>query len=325
MTTKAKKCPVCTGTKVVKRGMEDGVQSYWCKGCNHRFRSKRKGSKQLVNTLWKDYVFHKQTLRELSVSYNLDIRTIHKRLQLFVDTPKVHNPRPVHLVVDGTYFGSRSQGTEYCVIVFRDPHKQENLWFEFSLHENTESYRRGRIFLEHAGYTILSVTGDGFSGIRSVFKDVPFQMCLVHMRRLVVQGTTRKPQLEAGQVLLALVKTLHDRNTTQAIFKERLLHYKDKYFDFLQEQAQSLETGKRWYVHDKLRDSFRSLYSLFPYLFTYKLHKDISPTTNSIEGHFRHLKEVVAIHCGTSKAVQQKIISSILLASSIAPKNTPKK
>jgi hypothetical protein len=55
--------------------------------------------------------------------------------------------------------------------------------------------------LEALGYIIISVTGDGFGGIRA---GIYFQMCQVHMG-LVIKGTTRNPKLEAGAVLLALV------------------------------------------------------------------------------------------------------------------------
>jgi hypothetical protein len=42
--------------------MQDGVQTYWCKDCNGRFRSARRKSH---DDLWHAYVFNKQTVREL--------------------------------------------------------------------------------------------------------------------------------------------------------------------------------------------------------------------------------------------------------------------
>jgi Transposase IS66 family len=173
--------------------------------------------------------------------------------------------------------------------------------------------------VESLGYTVLSVTADGFSGIRSVFKGIPFQMCQVHMERLVVKGTTRNPQLEAGQVLLALVKTLHDQRNNQDIFRQRLLHYKDKYWDFLQEKTESLTTGERWFTHDDLRKAFNSLYSFFPHLFTYKHNALIPRTTNSLEGHFSHVRDIVHIHRSLTRKRTEKVLDAIMLCSTIAP------
>ena len=102
-------------------------------------------------------------------------------------------------MVDALYFGERKEDTSWCVVCFRDPKKKENLWWSFGKTETTGIYLQGRVYLENLGYTILSVTGDGFGGLRTAFSDIPLQMCHVHMERIVVKGTTRKPILEAGR------------------------------------------------------------------------------------------------------------------------------
>ena len=51
---------------------------------------------------------------------------------------KKHNPRPIHLVVDATYFGSRKDNTSWGVILFRDSDKKENLWWSYVEHESTD-------------------------------------------------------------------------------------------------------------------------------------------------------------------------------------------
>ena len=42
--------------------------------------------------------------------------------------------------------------------------------------------------------------------------------------------------------------------------------------------------------------------------------------SNALEAHFRHINEVCAIHCVLTRSQKQKLITSIVLASSIAPK-----
>ena len=126
----------------------------------------------------------------------------------------------------------------------RDPYNKENLWWMFTKSETTSVYRLMRDDLESLGYTILSVTGDGFGGIKQAFKGIPYQMCHVHMERIVIRGTTRNPQTEAGEVLLALVRTLYD--TTSNLFHTRLTQYIEKYRDFLNEKTINPVTGESY-------------------------------------------------------------------------------
>ena len=233
--------------------------------------------------------------------------------------PKIHNPRPIHLLVDGTYFGERTESTSWCVVVLKDSETSEDLWWLFTQTETTSAYHSGRVALEQLGYRILSVTGDGFSGIKSAFFGIPYQMCLVHMERLVTSGTTRKPKLEAGNVLLALIRTVHksDRRT----FMRRLNWYIQKYRDFLNHRSTVPHTGEMFWTHENLRRACLSLQRLAGYLFTYENDSRIPKTTNALEGQFSHIKDLIRIHRGASQKHKQKIIETILLASTIAPED----
>lgn len=246
-----------------------------------------------------------------------DRRTIRKILRSYIPPEKVHYPRPVHLVVDATYFGERTEDTSWCVVVARDHETGEDLVWRFASTESTSVYSALREELEILGYTIQSVTGDGFSGIRSAFLGIPYQMCHVHMERLVTRGTTKNPQTEAGQVLLALVRTLHD--TTKKTFTKRLQLYFAIYGTLLDEMTTNPITGERYRTHKRLRSAAMSLIRFTSFLFTYSANTHIAKTTNSLEGHFSHINEVLAIHRGLSKQQKKKVIHSLLLASTIAP------
>ena len=221
------------------------------------------------------------------------------------------------MLVDTTYFGERQQDTIWCLVVFRDAYSKEDIWWEYSLVETTISYLRGRKALEDLGYEIISVTGDGFGGIRQAFKGVPLQMCHVHMERIIIRETTRKPKLEAGIELLALVRTL--KTTNSVIFRKRLHLYVVKYRDFLNEKTINPETGGTFWTHQKYRKAFHSLNRFEEYLFTYEQNSSIPKTTNSLEGHFRHINEISAVHCGLSRGHKQRLLDSIMLAGTIAP------
>ena len=265
--------------------------------------------------MWHDYVFGKQTIRELSETYKLDRRTVKKHLDNYEEPEKVHNPRPVHLVVDTLYFGKRYDS--WGVIVFRDYHEKENLYWCVCDTETTTVYLQGRQYLEELGYTILSVTGDGFGGIQQAFIGIPYQMCRVHMERIVIRNITMNPQTKAGVVLLALTKTLFETN--EETFSRRLNQFIDKYRSFLNERT--IHPHGTWsYTHKGVRSAVRSLQRFLPHLFTHETNKHIPPDTNALEGHFRHVREVTAIHCGLFQANKIRVLNSIFKASTIAPK-----
>jgi hypothetical protein len=230
---------------------------------------------------------------------------------------KIHTPRLVHLIVDATYFGDRLEDTSWCVVVFRDFYEKEDLWWSYVHTETTSAYHEGRQYLETLGYTILSVTADGFGGIKQAFSGIPYQMCLVHMERLLRKGTTRDPKTEGGKVLRALTLSLFD--TTSAIFRQRYTNYLEKYRTFLNEKSFNPETGRSEWTHERLRTASLSVAVHFPYLFTYESNEKIPTTSNALEAHFRHINEVTAVHCGLARSQKQKLISTILLASTIAP------
>lgn len=247
----------------------------------------------------------------------LDKRTIRKLFNKYQAPVKQHRLRPIHLVADATYFGERTEATSWCVAVVRDPRMKEDLIWQFAKTESTSLYASLKEQLTTLGYIILSVTADGLSCIQSAFSNIPFQMCQVHMERLVTRGTTKNPQTEAGMVLLALVRTLH--STDSQTFNRRLNAYVEKYRDFLNEKTINPFTSEKYWTHKELRKAVMSLLHHRKYLFTFEQNKKIPKTTNSLEGRFSHINEIIAIHRGLSRPQKQKILHTLFLASTIAP------
>lgn len=274
----------------------------------------------LEKHVWRDYIFHKQTLRELSETYDKDQRTLRNILSRYRPPEKKHRPRDVYLVVDGTYFGERKEDTSWCVIGARDPYEKEDLVWTFADTETTSGYLVLRDELENAGYIIKAVTGDGFSGIKTAFSGIPYQMCHVHMERIVVRGTTKNPKTEQGQALLALVRTLHE-GTDSHTFHTRLKAYWQICKPFLDEKTFNEDTGKWDWTHRPLRQAATSLLHHEKYLFTFEHDRNIPKNTNSIEGHFKHVKRYLGQHSGTERTNAERILHSLLLASSVSPTN----
>lgn len=202
-------------------------------------------------------------------------------------------------------------------MVARDPYAQEDLWWTFTEHETTAVYKTMREDLETHGYHIRSVTGDGFGGIKRAFSGIPYQMCHVHMERLVIKGTTRRPKLEAGMVLLGLVRTLH--HTDSHTFRVRLNEYLVRYRDFLNERTAHPDFGREEYTHHRLHQAVQSLLHFRRDLFTFEHDRTIPKHTNSLEGHFSHIEDVVGVHRGLSRTHKERVLHTLFVLGSIAP------
>lgn len=303
-----RKCIKCQSLNITKKGKQNNIQRYYCKDCKSKFQYKLNRKSLPKEEIFYSFTFHKQTLKELSRLYHIRISEVQKVVDEYVLPEVIHIPSEIYLQVDATYFGSKE--SKFCLILFRDYLNKKNLIWKFCDVEREVYYFQMKIELERLGYIIKAVIADGLPLFRRVFKDIPYQMCLVHMERIVVRGTTRKPKLEAGIALLALARSLH--TIDQKRFNEYMNKYTLRYFHFLNEKTYSEATGEWWYTHERLREAFLSLQHLHQYLFTYKTDINISKNTNSIEGTFSHLKDKLKAHHGLSLNRKKKVIEILL-------------
>jgi hypothetical protein len=115
-------------------------------------------------------------------------------------------------------------------------------------------------------------------------------------------------------------------NLKQLLFLKGLKLFYEKHKLLLEERTHTaLSKKKWWYVRRELRSAYYSILNFYPYLFTYEQDEYISKTTNSLEAHFRHIKDVLNIHCGISKSQKQDVLDSIMVAGTIAPKGVTKR
>lgn len=272
--------------------------------------------------LWDNYVFGKQTLRELSEDIGLSKLSIKKSFGTLSIIEKKHIPRKINLVADSTFFGKR-ETNQWGVTVFRDWSKKENLWWKFIDEESVFTYKEGKNFLEENGYEILSVTCDGFRGLTNVFKDIPIQFCHFHQKQIIQRYVTRNPRLVAGIELLEIVKLLPVVKEKEFTFL--LKNYLSKYKQFLDEKTTDPITGRWSFTHKRLRSAIKSLTVNLSYLFTYRKYPylNIPTTTNTLESHFSHLKDILRIHRGFSRKTKEKFIHTVFLNSSIVKKKRP--
>jgi hypothetical protein len=210
------------------------------------------------------------------------------------------------------------------VVVFRDFHAKENLWWRFVADETTATYQEGKEVLESLGYTITSVTCDGLPGLVDVFQGIPVQFCHFHQAQIIRRYVTLHPKLIPGHELLALLGQL--TSSTAKDFRLQLAQFIDCHRDFLNERTTDPATGQWSFTHRRLRSALRSLHRNLPYLFTYQRFPGLKvpTTTNALESHFSHIKDVVRIHRGLSLTMKQKVLQAILLNSSIVLKGKRK-
>lgn len=271
---------------------------------------------------WDSYVFGKQTLRELSEDTNTSKLTLKRKFDRLFLPEKQHSPRAIHLVVDATFFGKRETG-QWGVVVFRDWDKKENLWWKFIDEESIFAYVEGKNFIEKKGYKTLSVTCDGFRGLTSVFNGIPVQFCHFHQKQIVRRYVTQNPRLQAGKDLLEIVKLLPI--VSEKEFEFLLKRYLIQHKEFLNEKTTDPLTGQWSFTHKRLKSAIKSLQFNLPHLFTYRKYPDLNipSTTNTLESHFSHLKDILRIHRGLSRKMKEKVIHTVFLNSSIVKKKRP--
>lgn len=229
------------------------------------------------------------------------------QLDAYESPPRELIPRPIVIVADAMFFGRY-----WGVVVMRDPHRKENLYWEEIMTESPSVYQWGISDLSQQGFTIQALVIDGRKGVREAFPGVPIQMCQFHQVKIVTRYLTMHPILEAGQELRAIVLSL--ARSTEADFSILLDEWHVRWREFLKEKTVDPVT-KRWhYTHRRLRSACFSLRRNLPYLFTYERYPalKIPNTTNCLEGIFSHTKTAMRVHRGLTQKRKRKLIDFIL-------------
>lgn len=261
----------------------------------------------MESIIWQEYVYQRQTISQLSTKYKKSKDWIRERINNASIKKHSCTPQPVVVIADVTFF-DRSSGL--CVI--RAPHLKKNLYMEEVHSESAKIYRQGRLGLEKRGYTLTAIVLDGRPGVRQIFADIPVQMCHFHQKQIITRYLTNNPKLPASRELKMLTRTLCETN------EERFVAALDVWYiqwsSFLKERTIDPVTRKWHYTHKRLRSAYRSLRLNLPFLFTYQKYPELNipNTTNSLDGCFAYLKELLRVHRGSTKRLRNKIIEEVL-------------
>lgn len=276
--------------------------------CGRKFQSKKQLSR-FQTKLWNEYVWKKQTAKQLADECNKSEKWIRQQLDL-VHIKTFNNlikPQPIIIVADTTFFGRI-----YGITVLREPHLKKNLYWQEIINENSDVYWKGRSELERQGFVIQAVVVDGKKCLKSVFLDLPIQMCHFHQAAIITRYLTRRSKLEAGKELREIVLSL--TTSDEKDFTILLNNWLEKWKKFLKEKTINPETKRWFYTHKRIRSAYRSLKTNLPYLFTYQKYPELNipNTTNSLDGTFSHFKSLLRMHGGLRRARRYKVICEIL-------------
>lgn len=257
--------------------------------------------------MWDEYVFGKQTLKQLAKKNDRSIEWIRQQIEKVKFEKKKIIPQQTVLIPDTTFFGRT-----YGVCVFRAPHLKKNIWCTEVDREIMATYYYGRKILEDKGWVFTAVVVDGKRGMTTVFKDILVQVCQFHQMKNVTKYLTRRPETPAGKELRQIMLQLPHSNEKE--FTKMLLNWKKSWGEYITDKTYVTGTNHWYYTHKKVRSAYKSLERNLPYLFTYQKYPKlkIPNTTNSLDGSFAHLKGKVNIHRGLRKDRRYKMIQEIL-------------
>jgi len=272
------------------------------------FFTNQRRNTQSESNLWRQYIWGKQTARQLSTKYQKSGKWIRQQLDKAPTKSFRLYPQPVVVIVDCTFWGRG-----YGVLVFRSFDLKQNLYWTEVKTETATVYREARKLLEELGYTFEAVVLDGKKGVREVFSDIPVQVCQFHQMAAVTRYLTRRPKLEAGKELRMIALGLTE--LTENMLLLLLDAWYEKWRDFLKERTVNPFNPKKWfYTHKRIRSAYRSLKTNAPYLFTYQRYTglNIPNTTNSLDGSFKYLKQLIGLHSGLRRDRRWRVIQEVL-------------
>lgn len=209
--------------------------------------------------------------------------------------------------MDTTYWGRN-----FGVMLFKDAITKDDLLKYYVINETNTLYKEGIKELVLKGYNIVAIVTDGRKGLVQSFGLIPVQMCQFHQVAIIRRYITKNPKLPASIELKELVAMM--KMTDKESFEGALNDWIVKWEDFLNERTISIETGRSYYTHKRLRSAYRSLKSNLPWLFTWYdyIELNIPNTTNAIDGHFADLKNKLRNHNGLSRKRKMKFIDAFL-------------
>lgn len=227
-----------------------------------------------------------------------------RQFDYFLDRPpqplKLKERTSIWLKVDAKYFGRWG-----CVVVFKE--RKNILFWELVDRESYLNYCRLFGKLAELGYDLLGMTSDWHGSLVSVFanhfRGLPHQRCLVHTQRFCQALITKRPETEAGERLLEIVRQLNRVKThnDKDIWLKWFGRWEGRYQPFINQRTYQDSSRHWWFTHKNLRRAYRTLKLSLDNLFLYLDHSGLDKDTNGLEAEFTHLKHKLNSHRGMTR------------------------
>lgn len=247
--------------------------------------------------LYHDYVFGKQTLKQLSTKYKISVSTVQRKLDSVRSTRFISSEKRIVVLMDTVYWGHN-----FGVVVMKDSLTGKIFWRKFIRQKETLSdYQQGVDWLLANDFKIDGIVCDGLRGMFQMFAKYRVKMCQFHQVAIIKRYLTQNPELQASKELLKLAYLLchTDKESFIATLNDWIYHWSA----FLKERSVDPKSGKSHYVHRRVRSAYLSLKRNMAYLWTWYDNPDacIPNTNNGLEGKFADLKSKLRNHNGISK------------------------
>lgn len=229
----------------------------------------------------------------MSQMYWASIRTVRKRMdELSFDKQYCETTAPwkIILLIDTTYYWR-----DYGYMVFRAWYTETQTWKNLLrykvAYETNEAYMKGYRFLIEKWREIQAIVCDWRQWLLEGFWSVPTQLCLHHMKQIIIRLLTKKPKLKQTKRLKEIAMCIgnHPKND----IKLALNVWHEEFKEWLAEKNE-----KGWRKHERARKAFASIRKKLSccYMFAQHPELNIPTTTNSLESINGHLKSKATIH-----------------------------
>lgn len=295
-----------------------GTLRWRCTDCSTTGVRKRGDvSKRNQEVLFRRWILGMESLTSIARKKHVSSRNLLRMFESqWMVTPHSRFPtlnEPPICVLDGTHISSGC-----VVLIILDRISAKPLGWSFARNENyTEWYA---LLSEFKRYTTpRAFVSDGQKGLRKalgeLFPHTIHQRCMTHVQRLALQWLTKNPMSEAGKNLRKYIIPLFSINTKEEhiSYVQKINRWDEKHDSFLKERSVSVHTGRKWYVHRKLRGVRSLLLTALPNLFHFLTDIEVPKTSNDIEGGINSpLKELLYRHRGLSTEKKKVLVTHFL-------------
>ena len=307
-----KKCPICGGTKTIKKGLSHGKKRWYCKTCQSYFthiNHKASRLKDRIRYLYYDKMLPMQDIADLCgvsrMTIYRHIKDMREELPCLEKESFVAQSGIV-LQMDATYWGQH-----FGVLVGRDHHSGKVLWHKYIYtHEKVEDYLDGIRDIASKGYPIIGIVGDGIRGVPQAVS-CPYQFCQFHARKRFLDRLSFCPKSDAKEELKSIIKLIC--HTDKDSFIGSLNAWYDQWHEWLNATTGKSKKKQR-YKQREVRNLWLELQRVMPILWTFYDRPELCMpnTNNDMEALFSGLKRRMKSHAGIQIEQRIKLIDSYL-------------